>query len=371
MKNVLFLPFLQMSSGHHQVADSLSDYIKMHSPEIRTKKVDILQHTFGYGEKLITGLYLKSIKYLPSLYNQLYKSNALKSSLGMKRYLFYELLFYSRIRKLIEEDKPDLIVCTHCLPSYLLNRMKRSGVLKVPVINAYTDYFINTVWGLDQIDYHLVPSILIKNQLIQNNISKDKIFVTGIPVHRNIFKRNVPYEQKDRYNVLVTGGNLGVGSIENLFKQYQYNNKLHYLVLCGKNEKLYNKLTHLNLPNVKPIGYISCRKKMNSLYDEVDAVVTKPGGVTISECLYKGLPIMLLKALPGQEEMNKRYLLEQKLVIGLAESLSYLEMEENLLRFLDDQHKKNEHFNRLSSHQDSLVEFAELLSPILNMSKKY
>ncbi|KAA9019549.1 MGDG synthase family glycosyltransferase [Niallia endozanthoxylica] len=60
-----------------------------------------------------------------------------------KRYRIYESLFLSFIKKLLEEKQPDLIICIHALPTYMLNYMKKRNDIKIPVINVYTDYFIH------------------------------------------------------------------------------------------------------------------------------------------------------------------------------------------------------------------------------------
>ena len=86
------------------------------------------------------------------------------------------------------------------------------------------------------------------------------------------------------------------------------------LVLCGKNQKLYEEIKGWELQHVAPIPYISSRTEMNELYERVDAIVTKPGGITVSEALRKNLPIFVHSALPGQEEVNLRYLTERNLV---------------------------------------------------------
>ncbi|GAC43319.1 UDP-N-acetylglucosamine:LPS N-acetylglucosamine transferase [Paenibacillus popilliae ATCC 14706] len=54
---------------------------------------------------------------------------------------------------------------------------------------------------------------------------------------------------------------------------------------------------------------------MNDLYNQADAVLAKPGGVTVSECLYKKVPILVYHALPGQEEINLLHLLHQQLIV--------------------------------------------------------
>ena len=126
-------------------------------------------------------------------------------------------------------------------------------------------------------------------------------------------------------SVLISGGNLGVGAIDELLQiiaEVKPPLRIQYSVLCGKNKKLYEKLRRMQKSHIIPYPYIDCRKKMNSLYDQVDAILTKPGGVTISESLFKRKPIFIFDALPGQEEIN----LEQLKKLGLVFHLNKREI---------------------------------------------
>ena len=79
------------------------------------------------------------------------------------------------MEQLLAEEKPDLIVCTHGFPSYLLSQLKMKGKCNVPIINVYTDFFINNVWGKEGIDLHFLPSKEVKEQLIKKSSnSKEK-----------------------------------------------------------------------------------------------------------------------------------------------------------------------------------------------------
>jgi UDP-N-acetylglucosamine:LPS N-acetylglucosamine transferase len=95
-----------------------------------------------------------------------------------------------------------------------------------------------------------------------------------------------------------------------------------FLVLCGNNQKLYEELRSWNLPHIKPLPYLTSRSEMNRLYEEADAIVTKPGGITISEALKKRLPIFVHTFLPGQEQINLHYLKDKGLVFHLDEKSS-------------------------------------------------
>src|SRR4051794_25997033 len=120
-KTVLFLPFLQIPSGHHQVARALMDGIADRAPQILCEKVDILSYSYGKIENLISVIYLKWIHRFPKLYNFIYKISVFKNIEESKRYFLYESLFVFFMKRLIQERKPDLIVCTHALPAYMVN----------------------------------------------------------------------------------------------------------------------------------------------------------------------------------------------------------------------------------------------------------
>lgn len=359
MKKVLLLPFLQISSGHHQVADALAEFIYRYDQTISLKKVDILHYTYGKGERLISNLYLYVIQTIPSFYSWLYKNSAYKTVARNKPYYFYEMLFLSSMKALVETEKPDLIICSHSLPSYLLNLLKKRNELNVPVINAYTDFFINNVWGIQSIDHHFVPNLHSKQFLEHLGVEAEKITVTGIPIHPEISGAIRRQENKSAYNVLIAGGSLGVGPIERFLTT---NEKINFFVLCGKNNQLYKKIVQLNNRLITPIRYIQDRAEMNHLYERMDLVLTKPGGITISECLRKQIPVLLSYGLPGQEEINKSYLESNGLVIKLNDGD---QLEEIILDFLEDEAKRDAHLRTISAHVNTYEDFSGVIQSYL------
>ncbi|MDZ5473776.1 UDP-glucuronosyltransferase [Bacillus sp. 31A1R] len=333
-RTVLFLPFLQISSGHHQAATAIIDSLKSSLPHLDCKKIDILSYSYGRIESLVSSIYLKWIHVFPNVYHFIYQLSVYRNVRENKRYRLYELLFIPFMKKLISESKPDFIICTHALPSYMLNVLKERGMLSTTVINIYTDYFIHRFWGMNHIDYHFVPTFNAAQLLVDRGVSQDRIFQTGIPVHSKIVKQtNTADRKKDSFSILVSGGNLGVGAIESILEKTSQESSFTYYVLCGKNKKLFDKLTHLERSNIIPLSYISCREKMNELYDKIDAIITKPGGVTVSEALLKKKPIFSYHALPGQERINLKQLDELGVIIPLKMDA----IEEQLTDFFNNQ----------------------------------
>ncbi|MBS4194586.1 MGDG synthase family glycosyltransferase [Lederbergia citri] len=337
-KSVLFLPFLQIPSGHHQTANALIDGLLTLHPQITCEKIDVLSYSYGKIESLVSNIYLKWIDAFPGLYHFIYQNSVYKNIDKNKRFWLYEYLFISKIKRLLEEKQPDLIICTHALPSYMLNYMKEKDGLTIPVINVYTDFFIHRFWGVKNIDFHFVPSYQMKKFLIQKGIKEEQIFITGIPIHSSIIKQkntSAPLSPF-RLSVLIAGGNLGVGAIEELIQfivEGSHNWHIKYYVLCGKNVKLYKKLKSMQKSHIIPFPYIDSREEMNRLYDQMDAILTKPGGVTISECLFKRKPIFIYDALPGQEEINLQHLKE----LGVVYHLNKGDIHEQILSVFFDE----------------------------------
>jgi processive 1,2-diacylglycerol beta-glucosyltransferase len=333
MKKILFFPLLRMPSGHHQVADTIAGYLQKRDSTILCKKIDLISEWNPMVERIVTNTYLEWIHYFPKNYAWVYKQMAYKSSSG-RSYKYYDFLFSRKMEKIIAEENPDLIVCTHGFPSYFLSKLKSKGNCPIPVINVYTDFFINDVWGRDGIDYHFAPSQAVKDNLMKSEgISENQILVTGIPTDEHFEKQLQQVETSSKYRVLISGGSVGLGNIAELLQQQSKDSKVEFFVLCGKNKKLFQKVENLHSHNIHPLPYISSREKMNELYSNVDAIITKPGGVTISEALKKGIPIFIHSALPGQEEINLKLLKEQNLVQVLKE---YQPLEAQLIHYFKD-----------------------------------
>lgn len=342
MIKILFLPFLTIPSGHHHVADCIIYEIEQNEKNVYCEKVDILSYSYGKIEKLISTIYLQWIHKLPTLYSVIYRMAAVNEESLNKRFHLYEWLFLNKIHDLVKKKNPDMIICTHALPSNMLNELKKRRLWSGIVMNIYTDYFINNLWGIENIDYHFVPSLKVKQQLIKHGVHSRKIFITGIPIHP-LFKKeqNQTKKRKYPYFVILSGGNMGAGALRDLLSFIQPSGLIHYYVLCGKNKKLLSYVKRLHNPFIHALSYITSKEEMNHLYDLADAIITKPGGVTISECLTKGLPIFVHDTLPGQEEQNLRYLEKERLVYRLRNEKSIENQVLSILQCNQQHHLSN------------------------------
>ncbi|MCP3740256.1 MGDG synthase family glycosyltransferase [Rossellomorea sp. BNER] len=368
MKKILFFPLLRMPSGHHQVADTIAGYLENRDSEVVCKKIDLLSAWNPMVESMITRTYLKWIQHFPKNYAWVYKQMAYTSK-SDRSYKYYDFLFLKKMKNILSEESPDLIICTHGFPSYFLSRLKTQNQCGIPVINVYTDFFINDVWGREGIDYHFVPSQTTKKELLKKEgISEDRVFVTGIPTDEQFDDVLKTEKKSSSYNVLVSGGSIGLGNISDILKQNCPKNEVEYFVLCGKNKKLYQELKKLSCKNIHPLSYITSREKMNELYSKADAVITKPGGVTISEALKKGLPIFIHSALPGQEEINLQILNDLKLVHELNDKQL---LDDQITSFFNDKSLTDQFHESLYTYLTEIktgrpTEISNLISYLIN-----
>ncbi|MFC0274401.1 glycosyltransferase [Metabacillus herbersteinensis] len=352
MQKILFMPLLRMSSGHHQVADSIIETLKEEDREWKFEKIELLSYSLGFIETIVTSMYLKSIKLCPNSYSWLYRKVSFNDTYEKKRYFLYELIFLRFMERILKETNPDLIICTHVLPSYLLNRLKQKSTNSVPVFNVYTDFFVNQLWGLSNIDFHFAPTQEVKQFLCDQGVQDKKVIVTGIPVHPHYMKDDSHFKEKDRnpFTIIISGGSLGTGNIKELIKRIKPSGKIHYKVLCGENKKLFQFVQSISSPYITPLPYITCKEEMNALYSKASGIITKPGGVTISETLRKQLPIFIYSVLPGQEEINLHNLKNKELVFLLEPQ----EIENKILSYLTSQVWINHQRKQVQSYLTSI-----------------
>ncbi|WP_456278654.1 MGDG synthase family glycosyltransferase [Bacillus sp. AK128] len=357
MPKVLFFPLLQIPSGHHQVITSLSEQFDQSGLGIQYKSVELLSAANNQLERLISTVYLKWIDTLPSLYHWIYVQSVYRSLHKEKRFIHYEWLFLSSMRRLIHEHQPDFIICSHALPSYLSSRLKQNGECSASIINVYTDFFIHHIWGTKQVDGHFISVPTMKEYLLTKGVPEQSIYQTGIPVHSE-FQKQIKHEgpKKNDFTVLLSGGSLGVGKIEHLLSRIPVEGKIHYYVLCGNNSSLYTRLLNKQHPRITPFPYITSKKQMNLIYHSVDAVLTKPGGITISECLTKRLPIFIYDYLPGQEKINVDVLSQNQLItiLPINESIHF---EDKLLERLNSGGFVGQHSKRMARYHQEISHF--------------
>ncbi|WP_379132366.1 glycosyltransferase [Paenibacillus sp. sgz500958] len=309
-------------TGHTGAAYALAEGIKLLNPDVQCRVIELgrfLNPTVG---PWILSAYRKTVSSQPKLVGMMYKTQYHKS-LNRLTKLALHRIFYTHASQVIEQLKPDLIICTHPIPAAVISRLKRRG-LNVPLYTLITDYDAHGSWVNAEVNRYLVSTPRVKSILTGRGIPSEFVTVTGIPVHPKFWERSNKTQLRkelglaDIPTVLIMGGGWGLMFGKDVMDSLTARMDDIQLVFCmGSNEKMVAKMRANPLfhhPNVKIIGYSS---EINKLMDASDLLITKPGGMTCTEGQAKGIPMLFYKAIPGQEEKNCQYFVE----LGLAEVL--------------------------------------------------
>lgn len=316
--------------GHNRAAKAMKDEIEkkcIDSEHITCEIIDSLKLINTTMDKIISSGYEKSAKYTPKAWGGVYKmSDAnIVSKHEYKGNLFNTLLA-SKLKKLLKERKPDLIIGTHPFPMIALSTLKKkypyrnafNSFFVPPLISVLTDYTAHSTYIQDEIDYYIAGDEYVKEVLISEGVDGDKIKPYGIPVEKSFLEhreKSVVLEElglaPDKFTVLLMGGSFGAGNIKDTLKELlEIDRGFQIIVITGRNETLKEKLEKsLEKYTIdKNISILGFTQDMNDILSAVDIIVSKPGGLTTTECLLKELPMIIPYYIPGQEEENMDFL---------------------------------------------------------------
>ena len=309
MKKVLILT-TSTGQGHNQAAASLAESFENAGYEIT--KLDFLAKNSTLLNNLIVAGYEISAAKFPKTYGLFYKLTDNKFINDFLKLPFF--LTKKKVAKLVYEINPDVIVATHALSISVISDLKKKG-LKAPYILIVTDFKAHYLYVNSYVDAYITGSNYTKQSLVDRNISPDKIYPLGIPINREFYiEVTTAHDLKDQeyFNLLLMSGSLGLNTIFLVLKELLKNpNKLRITVVCGKNDNVKNKLTNYcsnhNFEN-KKLHILGFTKDISYLMDYCDVIISKPGGLTVTESIVKNIPLVIPFAIPGQENENIDFL---------------------------------------------------------------
>lgn len=309
--------------GHHATANALGDLFIQKGAEVKT--VDVYEYLNRLVHDTISKGYLFSTKYTPELYRIFY---TLTENKDRDDFIFNRLniiqavnaLGSVKFEKILDDFDPDAIVCTHIFAAQLINEMKKRGMVTAPTIGIVTDYTIHPFWeDVEDIEYLVTASELITHLAVKRGIAASRILPYGIPIHPKfnaaISKEHARKElglDMERPVVLVMGGSMGYGNNKKVVEQIgSIGIDFQILAVCGNNKRQYTKLVeykeeYTGKCSLYPFGFVN---NVELLMSAADCIITKPGGLTVSEAIAKCLPMVLVDPIPGQEERNVEFLI--------------------------------------------------------------
>lgn len=347
MKIIIF--YASFGGGHLSASKSIKQYIDDHYKNTEVLMIDAMKYVDKRVEKISTEAYKLMAKNIPWLYGGLYKATAKGPIADLNN--LNNIMLSIKLKKLLKTEKPDLIINTHPFASQMTAFLKRTDKnVNCKLATIITDFHSHNQWLVNHkyIDYLFVSNEKMKQSIIDTGIDENKIYVTGIPLSnrfllnfdREKIKKSFNLDLDKRTILFFGGGEFGLGKtttlsilktfLENLSDKYQL------VAIAGKNEELKNKFQKLiektNTQNCAQV--LGFSNEIPELMSISDLVVTKPGGLTSTESLASGLPIIAINPIPGQEVENAEFLEEAGVAIWLKK---HDDFEERISKILSNE----------------------------------
>jgi 1,2-diacylglycerol 3-beta-galactosyltransferase len=220
-------------------------------------------------------------------------------------------------KELIRSHPADLIVTVHVGANSIA--LKALGKDRPPFITVVTDMVTtHALWFDKRADLILVPTEMARERAIKNNMPPEKIRVVGLPVadrycrppgRKSTLRKKLGYPL-DKPLVLLVGGGEGMGPMAKTAREVDASGlDVSLVIVCGRNQRLKASLESQTWAN--PAFILGFTREMPDLMRAADFIVTKAGPGTIAEALNAQLPIILYDKVPGQEDGNVDFVVEE------------------------------------------------------------
>ena len=295
--------------GHKVCAEALSDAAgKFVSRGDRLVFADVIDYTTPFFHFCYHKGYNWLVHYLPWFWQVAFyltdhiRGHSFTASLAD----VFNRLHTKRFNQFLIAEQFDIIISTHFLPSGLAVSLKKTRQIKSKIVTVITDFGVHDFWIAEGTDVYAVASSFTKELLIAKGVPAESIIEPGIPIGA---KFNPSFDRKalalrfgidpEKFTALVITGSFGSGPIEEIVESLR--EKVQLLVVCARNKRLFNCLSSRGYLGVKIFGFIH---NVEELMAVSDMIITKPGGLSISELLAMELVPVFIAAIPGQEQIN-------------------------------------------------------------------
>ncbi len=315
----LLLLSVSAGAGHVRAAEALR--VAAQGFDVEALHLDVMDYVPAAFRKLYTDAYLKLVEHSPATWAMLYQiMDKTPPSAPMARLRRAMERFNTHaLRKAIAAFAPDTVICTHFLPAELLMRERSRERLVCPVHVVVTDFDLHGMWVVPDMAGYFAANDEVAYRMQARGIDAAKIHVHGIPIMPAFALAHARAEcaaefglDPQRKTILLMGGGAGLGGLDEVAERLlALQADFQLVALAGRNVKMLDRLSALAARYPSKLVAQGFTDRVERLMTACDLVITKPGGLTTSECLALGKPMIVHAPIPGQEERNCDHLLEQ------------------------------------------------------------
>lgn len=329
-RKVLFVT-APIGSGHMRAAQAVMKAIERLRPDVETRMANIFDFINPSIGRVILNSYLKVLEYFPQAYGMAYGWGNTNRLALFGRELISGYMA-ARMESFIAKYSPTTVVCTHATPAGMVAQLVKDHKLNIPSIAVVTDYTVHRLWVYPEVDYYFVAHSKMQEDLAHWGVPHTRSQAVGIPVDRNFLVTSdrakilnglqLDYRMK---TLLIMGGGAGVVPMDRIVSACdEVDAQFQIITVAGNNHSMYRKIASLqgnSRHRIKALGFVN---NVHELMAASDLLISKPGGMTSAEAVCRGLPMIIFKPIPGQEEANTQYLVNQKAAIK-ADTLGQLQ----------------------------------------------
>ena len=310
--------YAKAGNGHFKAAEAIKEKLERDHKDVEVIFEDGLEYSSRIANKIVVKGYANMTKLIPSMWGAIYAKadTQERNALNEVSKLIHKGLTI-RLKKLLRETRPDVIFSTHPFVSKTCAYLKKKKKTDAKLVTLMTDYAIHNMW-LE--DHKLQDKILMATEemyddCVKYGISKEKLAVTGIPTSLEFEKKYNREETLKKYGLedkltflFFAGGGQGIGQSKDIFAELLNNEgDFQIVAVSGKNEKQKAKFESMIEKSDKKVVVLGYTNDVPALMNMCDFVISKPGGLTSTECLVMNKPMLIINPIPGQEEQNAIY----------------------------------------------------------------
>jgi processive 1,2-diacylglycerol beta-glucosyltransferase len=322
MKTRVVVLSASVGAGHLRAAEAVELALKQIAPEIEVQNRDVLDFTNAVFRRMYSNAYLDLVNYFPHFvgyfYDWLEGDGEVRPRTRDRLRQAVQKLNLRAFERFLQDEQWSLVINTHFLPAELISKLRADGKLNQPQVTVCTDFDTHRLWVNQPTDRYFCATDEGSLHLQHYGVPAADIDVTGIPIHP-VFAEPADRARclaqqglvGDRPILLQLCGGFGVGPVEAVFRSLLAVEKpAELVVVCGRNAELKETLEKIEPSTRHRVKILGLTREIDQLMACADLVVTKPGGLTTSECLARGLPMVIVNPIPGQESRNSDFLLE-------------------------------------------------------------
>ncbi|HNQ90168.1 MAG TPA: glycosyltransferase [Verrucomicrobiota bacterium] len=309
-----------VGAGHTQAAAALEEAWRLYRPRDAVLRLDVLEFTPRLHRQAYAEGYAQLIKHAPAVWGMLFNSTDNPTRVRQRTHLRRTLagLPAERFVREVRRFQPQAVLATHFLPLEIMGRLEaRARGAPTPFVACVvTDFEAHALWMEPVVDLYCVAATETRVRLLARGAAPGDVVVTGIPVApkfaqpldlRAVRKRHGLRD--DLPTLLVLSGGFGVGPVREILDHLdKLDRTVQVVVVCGRNEALRRELAVCDRRHpTRVLGFVT---DMHEWMAAADCIITKPGGLTSSEALALGRPLLVFSPIPGQEAANSDFLLE-------------------------------------------------------------